>query len=69
MFTARKEGRRLGDSVDTFAHLPVPSDGVFHSLRRGETLTYGTRESLTYGIGVSQTDFEAVKGEYEWLIR
>jgi hypothetical protein len=31
-------------------------------LKRGETLTYGTRESLTYGIGKSLTPFEVVSG-------
>jgi hypothetical protein len=31
-------------------------------LKRGETLTYGTRESLTYGIGKTLTPFEAVSG-------
>ena len=34
---------------------------MLHSLKRGESLTYGTRESLTYGIGVTHTDFEDVK--------
>ena len=38
----------------------------FHSLKRGETLTYGTRESLTYGVGVSQTDFEGVELSFLW---
>lgn len=33
----------------------------FHSLKRGESLTYGTRQTLTYGIGVSHTDFEVVE--------
>ena len=31
-------------------------------LKRGETLTYGTRESLTYGIGKTLTPFEVVSG-------
>ncbi|MCR5043528.1 MAG: hypothetical protein K6A93_05245 [Bacteroidaceae bacterium] len=42
-----------------------PSQWYFHSLKRGETLTYGTRQSLTYGIGESLTPFEAVKA---WLL-
>ena len=29
-------------------------------LKRGETLTYGTRESLTYGIGETLIPFEVV---------
>ena len=29
-------------------------------LKRGETLTYGTRESLTYGIGKTLSPFEVV---------
>ena len=33
-------------------------------LKRGETLTYGTRESLTYGIGKSLTSFEVKKGGF-----
>ena len=31
-------------------------------LKRGETLTYGTRESLTYGIGKTLTPFEVASG-------
>ena len=31
-------------------------------LKRGETLTYGTHESLTYGIGKTLTPFEVVSG-------
>ena len=31
-------------------------------LKRGETLTYGTRESLTCGIGKTLTPFEVVSG-------
>ena len=31
-------------------------------LKRGESLTYGTRETLTYGIGKSLTPFEVVSG-------
>ena len=31
-------------------------------LKRGKTLTYGTHESLTYGIGKTLTPFEVVSG-------
>ena len=40
----------------------LPQECLYLYLKRGETLTYGTRESLTYGIGKSLTPFEVVSG-------
>ena len=49
------------------------SQRCFHNLKRGETLTCGTRQSLTYGIGESLTPFEAVEARLltllSWLHR
>lgn len=36
-----------------------PLTTPFHTFKRGVTHTYGTRETLTYGIGVTHTPFEA----------
>ena len=36
---------------------------LFHSLKRGESLTCTIGETLTCTIGVSHTCFEAVEGE------
>ena len=43
----------------TFEQTPVRCLMLY--LKRGETLTYGTRESLTY-IGKTLTPFEVVSG-------
>ena len=44
----------------TFGQTPVRHLMLY--LKRGESLTYGTRETLTYGIGKSLTPFEVVSG-------
>ena len=40
----------------TFGQTPVRCPILY--LKRGESLTYGTRESLTYGIGKTLIPFE-----------
>ena len=47
-------------SFSTLGQTPVQCLMLY--LKRGETLTYGTRESLTYGIGKTLTPFEVVSG-------
>ena len=42
----------------TFGQTPVRCPILY--LKRGESLTYGTRESLTYGIGKTLIPFEVV---------
>ena len=48
-------------SAFVFVFFPYPLLLPFHSLKTGVTLTYGTRLSLTYGIGVTHTCFEVVE--------
>ena len=47
-------------SFSTLGQTPVQCLMLY--LKRGETLTYGTRESLTYGIGKTLTPLEVVSG-------
>ena len=44
----------------TFVQTPVRCPILY--LKRGESLTYGTRESLTCGIGETLIPFEVVSG-------
>ena len=46
-------------SFFTFGQTPVRCLMLY--LKRGKTLTYGTHESLTYGIGKTLTPFEVLK--------
>ena len=47
-------------SFFTFGQTPVRCLMLY--LKRGETLTYGTRKSLTCGIGETLIPFEVVSG-------
>lgn len=46
---------------------PLPQECLYLYLKRGESLTYGTRETLTYGIGESLTPFEVIKERKKYV--